>query len=992
MTVENLTSKDFKNFVDGFVNPSTNGPAHSPAAKYKGYTPTEYDAAHLDYSWVGTATDLQELCGLLNILKSGKEGIYPQLEDAFQKRIEELDPAMKLPEPSKPISYDELKSITSELSDWRGTMRKTDAELRKTKHSRQVQSSAPVRGLIPDDDDETGHELDLEDDRTLSEEAEADIFASEDSLKSRTELELLKIREEEAGSVDRDNAAAASAEKIHGILKAKARPVSTSPDSGDQKKHVRFKDQIEAAEKALEKRKQKEQRRQHILEVQQEKMAAAKKKKNKSKHSKSHSHGSKSPSPDDSSAENSGQELSGSEETLAEVVEQLESEVEEHQLTITELEDEVVVSTKQKETVTVDKVEPIDNDVKSKEATAASAAIAAENRRIEEKKRIKSTDYRSWDRFNVDEELERLEKEAEAKKTESEVDKTPKRPITAPTKINADPNARMPVPDVKPESISSAEVVYLADLEKTKGNEAFKSQDFEDAIDYYTRSLKILPRANLYTNRAIAYLKVKQFQKAEDDCTAALELNDPQFNFKAYLRRASARTKRGKYLEAITDLNEALKLNPGNAEALKLLKETKKTYEDVEGERAKKLQETSTAAPKKRMVIEEVDNVEMEIETPMAQKLRKEQEVQSAAMESEGRLMNGVRSLSETIPPEVYRKMKGKERAPPGFMQESYDEEGEGEEEREPEMLRMWRERIEKEMRSRPGYACSSGTTRDDVVVVVNKKDEQGSEKDHVAVAPEPVKNVSEEKPSKEPRLELKYAESNLVVPPSVSDKVSKVESQESEKELETHDSEKESSLEPQEKIEEQEVSEEPASVNTFEVAEVSQAQVCYIEKVIESEEEVESATAAPAVVTEPPKTKIEPEVKAAKVKEYRVPEVSHEFEGVWKVLRPDFAQWSNYVSKIPPKQLPQLMAHVGSSNVLPDVFKAMKSLSEGKAQLVLEFMEELQKTPRMGLLVGFMSRSDKQVLNETFQTLSTNLSDGDHTTKRISALRRFYL
>lgn len=42
-----------------------------------------------------------------------------------------------------------------------------------------------------------------------------------------------------------------------------------------------------------------------------------------------------------------------------------------------------------------------------------------------------------------------------------------------------------------------------ADREKVKGNEAFGSGCYDEAIVYYTRSLHLMPNAAAYNNRAL---------------------------------------------------------------------------------------------------------------------------------------------------------------------------------------------------------------------------------------------------------------------------------------------------------------------------------------------------------------------------------------------------------------------------------------------------------------------------------------------------------
>lgn len=53
-----------------------------------------------------------------------------------------------------------------------------------------------------------------------------------------------------------------------------------------------------------------------------------------------------------------------------------------------------------------------------------------------------------------------------------------------------------------------------AENEKNKGNEALKSKDFKEAIQYYTKSIEYDPHiAASYCNRALVYLKLKEWDK-----------------------------------------------------------------------------------------------------------------------------------------------------------------------------------------------------------------------------------------------------------------------------------------------------------------------------------------------------------------------------------------------------------------------------------------------------------------------------------------------
>ncbi|MBA0687450.1 hypothetical protein Goari_014988, partial [Gossypium aridum] len=113
--------------------------------------------------------------------------------------------------------------------------------------------------------------------------------------------------------------------------------------------------------------------------------------------------------------------------------------------------------------------------------------------------------------------------------------------------------------------------------EKELGNEYFKQKKFKEAIDCYSRSIALSPTAVAYANRAMAYLKIRKFQEAEDDCSEALNLDDRYI--KAYSRRATARKELGKLKESIEDAEFGLRLEPNNQDMKKQHAELKALYE-----------------------------------------------------------------------------------------------------------------------------------------------------------------------------------------------------------------------------------------------------------------------------------------------------------------------------------------------------------------------------------------------------------------------------
>lgn len=102
--------------------------------------------------------------------------------------------------------------------------------------------------------------------------------------------------------------------------------------------------------------------------------------------------------------------------------------------------------------------------------------------------------------------------------------------------------------------------------DKVKGNEALKEGKYQDAVEYYTVAIGKNPSNPVYVaNRAMAHLNLGNYELAEDDCTAAIKRDNKYV--KAYLRRATARSVGGNYLEALMDYEEALRLEPKNSDA-----------------------------------------------------------------------------------------------------------------------------------------------------------------------------------------------------------------------------------------------------------------------------------------------------------------------------------------------------------------------------------------------------------------------------------------
>ncbi|XP_038852368.1 RNA polymerase II-associated protein 3-like isoform X2 [Salvelinus namaycush] len=153
--------------------------------------------------------------------------------------------------------------------------------------------------------------------------------------------------------------------------------------------------------------------------------------------------------------------------------------------------------------------------------------------------RIKSYDYQSWDKFDVDKVLESMDKEdsaAESNDSESE-------------------DSGVPATDQD-----------KALAEKEKGNQLFKEGKYDDAIECYTRGMGADPyNPILPTNRAACFFRLKKFAVAESDCNLSIALDSNYF--KAFARRGAARFAQQNYESALEDYVMVLKLDPGNLEA-----------------------------------------------------------------------------------------------------------------------------------------------------------------------------------------------------------------------------------------------------------------------------------------------------------------------------------------------------------------------------------------------------------------------------------------
>lgn len=115
-----------------------------------------------------------------------------------------------------------------------------------------------------------------------------------------------------------------------------------------------------------------------------------------------------------------------------------------------------------------------------------------------------------------------------------------------------------------------------SEVEKNKGNEAYKKRDYATALEHYTAAIKLDPdNLAARNNRSMAYLALNMFTEAAADTSAVLQA-DPT-NVKALLRQAAAHEGLGQQQEAVTDWRRVLELEPKNADAQQRLAKLQET-------------------------------------------------------------------------------------------------------------------------------------------------------------------------------------------------------------------------------------------------------------------------------------------------------------------------------------------------------------------------------------------------------------------------------
>nr|XP_060631646.1 sperm-associated antigen 1 [Anolis sagrei ordinatus] len=180
------------------------------------------------------------------------------------------------------------------------------------------------------------------------------------------------------------------------------------------------------------------------------------------------------------------------------------------------------------------------------------------------KKKNIPRDYKEWDKFDVETECANID--GNEGNTFS--------------KSSFNVNAKLPKMEVDTTGMTTKEKSLVANREKEKGNEAFVTGDYKEAIAYYIRSISAYPTVAAYNNKAQTEIKLQNWDVALHDCGTVLKM-DPG-NIKALMRRATVYNHLQNFKAAAEDLKKVLQMEPKNAIAEKKLSDIEKNLKETE--------------------------------------------------------------------------------------------------------------------------------------------------------------------------------------------------------------------------------------------------------------------------------------------------------------------------------------------------------------------------------------------------------------------------
>lgn len=180
--------------------------------------------------------------------------------------------------------------------------------------------------------------------------------------------------------------------------------------------------------------------------------------------------------------------------------------------------------------------------------------------------------FSAWDKFDVDaaeQAIDDAEKEIMERHKASLHDTVREKIHRAKARYQSE--LRTLQQQLQMSTFTKTERLASAERERLKGNEFYRCGENEEAIDCYTKSIAFdETNAIVYSNRAMAAMRLSYMEQALVDTTTALDL-DP-FCVKARARRGIVHHRCGRYAQAIQDFQQCMEHDPENPYYARLLK------------------------------------------------------------------------------------------------------------------------------------------------------------------------------------------------------------------------------------------------------------------------------------------------------------------------------------------------------------------------------------------------------------------------------------
>eukprot|EP00930_Biecheleria_cincta_P030752 TRINITY_DN2130_c0_g1_i1.p1 TRINITY_DN2130_c0_g1~~TRINITY_DN2130_c0_g1_i1.p1 ORF type:complete len:1073 (+),score=266.61 TRINITY_DN2130_c0_g1_i1:49-3267(+) len=222
--------------------------------------------------------------------------------------------------------------------------------------------------------------------------------------------------------------------------------------------------------------------------------------------------------------------------------------------------------------------------------------------------------------------------------------------------------------DMKDRRKKQSEKAKTAEKCRQRGNQCMKEGDYVGAIENYEEGLEYNRSSKaLWTNRALAELKIFRWHDAITSCNKVIEYSEifeegftrsADACFKAFTRRAIALRALHKWDEALEDLEDALKLFPRDKDARDLLEKTKLACQ--EAKEARRLQEGKEAGRLDASTSETTEApsgpVRVEIEES-----EDEEEDEAASLLGSSAQAGSVTGLTKPAFAELLKSLKGSE-------------------------------------------------------------------------------------------------------------------------------------------------------------------------------------------------------------------------------------------------------------------------------------------------------------------------------------------